>query len=175
VQQTFSSDAVVVVAGMPGAGKTTLIRRTVDPERAIVVDTDDRPRRAPAPLLYVAHYARILLALAGRRPAVIHSRGTNAGLRRAIALLAALRRRPAHLILLDAERGDAEAGQRARGRTIERREMDRHEVRWRRLVAATPRREGWASIVVLDREQAARMGAIEFVDAPELRTAAATM
>jgi GTPase SAR1 family protein len=116
VRLTFSSDAVVVVAGMPGAGKTTLIRRAVDPAVTRVVDTDDRPRRAPAPVLYAVHYARVLAAILGRRPAVIHSRGTHAGLR-----------------------------------------------------------EGWASIVVLDREQAARTCAIEFTAAAELRAAAANM
>jgi GTPase SAR1 family protein len=175
VRLTFSSDAVVVVAGMPGAGKTTLIRRAVDPAVARVVDTDDRPRRAPAPVLYAVHYARVLAAILGRRPAVIHSRGTHAGLRRTIAPLAALRGRPAHLILLDAERAEAEAGQRARGRTIAPAKMDRQATRWRRLVAAVPRREGWASIVVLDREQAARTCAIEFTAAAELRAAAANM
>jgi len=34
VQLTYPSDAVVVVAGVPGAGKTTLIRRAVDPATA---------------------------------------------------------------------------------------------------------------------------------------------
>jgi predicted kinase len=175
VPLSFPSDAVVVVAGMPGAGKTTLIRRAVDPAAACVVDTDDRPRRAPETLLYAAHYARIAAALAGRRPVVIHSRGTHAAARRAIAALAALRRRPAHLILIDAERAEAEAGQRARGRTVAPAEMERQATRWERLMAAIPRREGWASIVVLDREQAARTQAIEFAGAAELRVATATM
>ena len=44
----FSSDAVVVVAGVPGAGKTTLIRRAVDPAAVRVVDTQDRRERGRA-------------------------------------------------------------------------------------------------------------------------------
>ena len=56
MQLSFPSDAVVVVAGVPGAGKTTLIRRAVDREAARVVDTDDRRRGR---LLYPGHYARI--------------------------------------------------------------------------------------------------------------------
>ena len=89
---TFPSDSVVVVAGVPGAGKTTLLRRAVDRSVARVVDTDDRARRGP--LLYPGHYARILAAIAGRRPVVIHSRGTLPLTRRTIALLARLRGRP---------------------------------------------------------------------------------
>jgi predicted kinase len=174
VRLTFSSDAVVVVAGMPGAGKTTLIRRAADRNAARVVDTDDH-RRGPGPARYLAHYARIAVAVAGRRPAVIHSRGTHAAARRAIAGLAALRGRPAHLVLLDAARAEAEAGQRARGRTVGRAEMDRQTRRWRRLVTALPGDEGWASVVVLDRPQAARVGSIEFAAAPEARPVAATM
>jgi AAA domain len=163
VRLTFSSDAVVVVAGLPGAGKTTLIRRTVDRAGARVVDTDDRRSRPrTGSWLYAGHYVRIVAAIAGRAPVFIHSRGTHAWLRRAIVLLAALRGRPAHLILLDAERSQAEAGQRARGRTIGRAEMARHAARWRRLMAQRGAGEGWASVVVLDRDQAARMRSLEF-------------
>ena len=162
----FPSDSVVVVAGVPGAGKTTLIRRAVDRDAVRVVDTDDRRDGRRRPLLYAGHYARIAAAVAGRRPAVIHSRGTHASLRRAIALLAALRGRPAHLVLVDAERGEAEAGQRARGRAVAPAEMERQVERWRRLLASRPEGEGWASVVLLSRDQAARTQAIEF-PAPE--------
>jgi predicted kinase len=172
VELSFPSDAVVVVAGVPGAGKTTLIRRAVDRRVARVIDTDDRRRGR---LLYLGHYARIAAAIAGRRPVVIHSRGTQPAARRAIAALAALRGRPAHLVMLDAARGEAETGQRARGRTVGRAEMDRQVARWRRLMARRPDGEGWASVVVLDRAQAARTEAFTFRAALEPRTAAATI
>jgi AAA domain len=175
VQLSFPSDAVVVVAGVPGAGKTTLIRRAVDREVARVVDTDDRRESGGRRLLYLGHYARIAAAIAGRRPAVIHSRGTHPLARRAIAALAALRGRPAHLVLLDAGRGEAEAGQRARGRTVAPAEMDRQLARWRRLMARRPAGEGWASVIVLDRAQAARAEAFEFRAAVEPCAAAATI
>jgi hypothetical protein len=169
VQLTYPPEAVVVVAGVPGAGKTTLIRRAVDPAAVRVVDTEDRRDAGEAggsSRLYAGHYARILAALAGRRPVVVHSRGTRGALRRMIALLAALRGRPAHLILLDVDRETAEASQRRRGRTVGRREMSRQVSRWRRLVTdrAEDRlaREGWASVVVLDRGQAAEVRALRF-------------
>jgi predicted kinase len=166
VQLTFPADAVVVVAGVPGAGKTTLIRRAVDRDGARVVDTDDHRRGR---LAYVRHYLRIAVAIAGRRPAVIHSRGTHPAARRMIATLAALRGRPAHLVMLDAGREEAEAGQRARGRTVKAGEMDRQVARWRRLMARRP--TGWASVVVLDRRQAAGIEPFAFVPAerPRLR------
>jgi hypothetical protein len=165
VDLTFPSDAVVVVAGVPGAGKTTLLRHAVDRDVARVIDTDDRARRGP--LLYPGHYARILAAIAGRRPVVIHSRGTLPLARRTIALLARARGRPAHLVLLHADRASAEAGQRRRGRVISQQEMDRQVARWHALMAdGGPKGEGWASVQVLDRDAAAQ-ACMRFIGAPQ--------
>jgi hypothetical protein len=175
VQLSFPANSVVVVAGVPGAGKTTLIRRAVDRNLARVVDTEDHREAGGHRLLYAGHYLRIVLAVAGRRPAVIHSRGTHSAARLAIAALAALRGRPAHLVMIDAARVEAEAGQRARGRTVPPAEMDRQLARWRRLMARHPRREGWASVVVLTREQAACTEAFAFVPVRTRVLAAARM
>lgn len=171
---TFAGNAVVVVAGVPGAGKTTLIRRAVDRDVARVVDTDDRREAGRRRLLYPGHYARIAAAIAGRRPVVIHSRGTSAAARRTIGLLATLRGRPAHLVLLDAGRDEAEAGQRRRGRVIDSVEMDRQFRRWHRLLDRGPE-AGWESVTVLDREQAARIDGFAFRPATARPVAAATM
>ena len=129
---TYPDNAVVVVAGLPGAGKSTLIRRAVDRSAVRVVDTDDQ-RRDGGRASNVRHYGHMLAAVWGGRPVVIHSRGTLGTLRRGITLVASLRGRPAHLILLDAPRDAAEAGQRRRGRTIPARRMDREVARWDRL------------------------------------------
>jgi predicted kinase len=169
VQLSFPANAVVVVAGVPGAGKTTLIRRAVDRGGARVIDTDDRREAGRRRGLYAGHYARIAAALVGRTPVVIHSRGTHPAARRAIAALAALRGRPAHLVLLDAARDEAEAGQRARGRTVAAAEMDRQLARWRRLMARRPAHEGWASVTVLHRAQAAGVEAFAFEPAAQRR------
>jgi predicted kinase len=165
MQLTFPPNAVVVVAGVPGAGKTTLIRRAVDRDGARVIDTDDRRQAGRRRLLYPGHYLRIAAAVAGRRPVVIHSRGTQPAARLAIAALAAVRGRPAHLVLLDAARDEAEAGQRARGRTVPEAEMDRQLARWRRLMKRRP--QGWAAVTVLDRRRAAGIEAFAFVPAAE--------
>jgi AAA domain-containing protein len=159
MQLSFEPDAVVVVAGVPGAGKTTLIRRAVDRRSVRVVDTDDEREAGRRRLLYVRHWARIAIALVRRRPLVVHTRGTSAVGRRAIAALARVAGRPAHLLLLDAGRAEAEVGQRRRGRTLPPRAMSRQVARWRRL---RTRGEGWASVVRLDRGAAARVEAIGF-------------
>lgn len=169
---SFPSDSVVVVAGVPGAGKTTLIRRAVDRAAVRVIDTADRREKGVrgAVPLYAGHYLRIAGAIAARRPAVIHSRGTHAASRRLIVLLAALRGRSAHLVLIDADRASAEAGQRARGRAVGERQMRRQVARWRRLVGTVradgrPRGEGWRSVTLLDRAEAAAVEALEFAPA----------
>lgn len=160
----FPSDSVIVVAGVPGAGKTTLLRRAVDPDEATVVDTDDRTRRGP--LLYLGHYARIAAAIALNRPAVIHSRGTKAIARRTILTLAQLRGRPAHLVLLHTDRATAEAGQRARGRTVATSEMDRQVADWQQLLdQGGLHEEGWATVELLTREEAATVASLSFARA----------
>jgi hypothetical protein len=53
--------------------------------------------------------------------------------------------------------------------------MDRQLARWRRLMAHRPVREGWASVVALDRAQATSTDAFEFRRAVEPRPAAATI
>ena len=157
----------IVVAGVPGAGKTTLLRRAVDRDAARVVDTDDRARRGP--LLYPGHYARIAAAIAGGRPAVIHSRGTHPIARRTIALLARLRGRPRTSSCSTPTARPprpASAPAAARSRSDE---MDRQVARWQELLAAGgPTGEGWESVTLLDREQAAEVAAMRFVTAPAL-------
>ncbi len=162
----FTSAAVVVVAGVPGAGKSTLIRRAAPPG-ARVVDTDDaRARGRGGRGLYLRHYARIARAVAGRRPVVIHTRGTRPAARRAIRLLAALAGRPAHLVLVDAPREVAEAGQRERGRTVSQAVMDAEWRRWQRLLIGGVGAEHWRSLDVLSREEAAQVTAFSFGAAP---------
>ena len=161
VRLSFPDNAVVVVAGVPGAGKSTLIRRVVDRSAVEVVDTDDQ-RRDGGRASYVRHYGRIVAAVRGSRPVVIHSRGTVGTLRRAIALVAALHGRPAHLILLDAPRAEAEEGQRRRGRRVSHARMDREVERWARLRRRALRREGWSSVTVLDRPSAAAVEPLQW-------------
>ena len=158
---TYPENAVVVVAGLPGAGKSTLIRRAVDRSAVRVVDTDDQ-RRDGRRASYVRHYGHMLAAVWGRQPVVIHSRGTLGTLRRLITLASSLRGRPAHLILLDAPREAAEAGQQRRGRLVSRSKMDREVARWERIRRRGIRGEGWRSVTVLDRASAATVEGLQW-------------
>jgi predicted kinase len=170
VRLTYPENAVVVVAGLPGAGKSTLIQRAVDRATVRVVDTDDQ-RRSGKRASYVRHYAHMLAAVWGRQPVVIHSRGTLGTLRRLVTLASSLRGRPAHLILLDAPREAAEAGQAERGRRVSRSRMDREAARWARLLArGVPRSERWRSVTVLDRPSAASVDGLQWTQTQPLGT-----
>ncbi len=158
---TYPENAVIVVAGLPGAGKSTLIRRAVDRTAVRVVDTDDQ-RRDGQRASNVRHYGHIVAAVWGRQPVVIHSRGTLGTLRRLITLVSSLRGRPAHLILLDAPRAAAEEGQRRRGRGVSRARMDRESARWERLMRRGVRGEGWDSVLCLDRPSAASVEQLQW-------------
>jgi hypothetical protein len=78
-------------------------------------------------------------------------------------------------VMLDVARDEAEAGQQARGRMVEPAEMDRQLARWRRLMARRPAHEGWASVSVLDRSQAAGIEDFAFRPAVQAAPAAATI
>lgn len=160
---TVEPDAVVVVAGIPGAGKTTLIDRVVDPGHAVIVDVERRRRtgRVPRskPVRIAGHYRRIVGAVLLRTDAfvVVHTRGTSVLGRRLVSALARVRKRPAHLVLLVAPAQEAVDGQKTRGRTIRAGEMGSYVRRFAGVVAdheSIEHREGWTSVTVLDREAA---------------------
>ncbi|AEH08637.1 AAA family ATPase [Candidatus Protofrankia datiscae] len=184
----YPTGTVLIVAGIPGAGKSTLIRRvfggSTDPRTQawgtgpLVLDSADirtalrarlgrrLPYRLYRPAVHVAHYARIAgMTLRRGESLVVHECGTRRWARRAITGLARLRHRPVHLILIDTPSADALAGQRARGRSVRSRAFRRHERSWARLRDADPAalyREGWSSIRVLDRRDARALTAIRF-------------
>jgi hypothetical protein len=143
---------VVVVAGLPGAGKTTLVAaepRALDSD-ALRLAWAPRLRGVPyalwRPLMHAWHWVAIWRAL--KRPeGVIVVRPFTAGRLRRAVLRRARRHHPAvHLVVVDATPAEAKAGQRARGRTIGSRAMRRHERRWARAEFA---REPWPTVTRL--------------------------
>jgi hypothetical protein len=143
-----SSD-VVVVAGLPGAGKTTLVAgepRALDSD-AVREYLAPWLRAVPyplwRPLVHAWHWVALWRALKRPEGVIVVRPFTSGRLRRAV-LRRALRHHPAaHLVVVDASPALARAGQEARGRTVRERAMRRHERRWARADFA---REPWTSV-----------------------------
>ena len=165
--------ALLLVAGVPGAGKTTLLARAdtagslvLDPERtreAWQPRLGRLPYRLWRPLLHARHYLDVLAALRRADGLVVHEPGTRPFTRRLLARLAARAGRQPHLLLIDVGRHDALAGQRQRRRHMCRPAFERHWARWEALRRRRGelRREGWAGVLLLDRETVRRLRRIE--------------
>ncbi|MFI0981767.1 AAA family ATPase [Streptomyces sp. NPDC021093] len=171
----FAAGDVVVVSGLPGSGKSTLIRRAVAGVRTI--DSQDvrerwerrMPRSLPyslyRPLVRIAHYAGLRQALRSGESVVVHDCGTQAWVRRWLAREAGRRGRGLRLVLLDVTPEVARDGQRERGRGVSGYAFARH----RRAVGTLVRDAegerlpaGCASAVLLDREAAGALREIGF-------------
>lgn len=173
----FAPGDVVVVSGLPGSGKSTLIRRAA-PGRAIdSQDARDRwERRIPRvlrflpyavyrPFVRIAHYAGLWRELRSGRSVVVHDCGTQSWVRRWLAREARRRGRALHLLLLDVEPATAREGQRARGRGVSGYAFARHRRAVGRLVRDAERGVlpgGCASAVLLDRPAATELMRIGF-------------
>ncbi|MFJ9682839.1 AAA family ATPase [Streptomyces sp. NPDC101194] len=179
----FAAGDVVVVSGLPGSGKSTLIRRTVTTARAIdSQDTRDRwarlmPRSLPyvlyRPLVRVAHYRGLWRALRSGESVVVHDCGTQAWVRGWLARDARRRGRVLHLVLLDVTPQTAKEGQRERGRGVSGYAFARHRRAVGKLLRGTETGllpPGCASAVLLDREAAGALGRITFATTPKGRT-----
>ncbi|MDF3302428.1 AAA family ATPase [Streptomyces sp. K1PA1] len=170
----FGPRDLVVVTGLPGSGKTTLMHRAVHGVRIDSQDTRDRwdaraPRLLPyalyRPVVRLAHYAGLRRALRRGGGMVVHDCGTQAWVRGWLARAARRRGGRLHLLLLDVAPGAALAGQRDRGRGVSRYAFLRHRRAAARLLRAVERGEpprGCASATVLDREAADALGRIGF-------------
>ncbi|MER6422599.1 AAA family ATPase [Streptomyces sp. NPDC001137] len=162
----FGPRDLVVVTGLPGSGKSTLMERAVRGIRIDSQDARDRweartPRFLPyalyRPLVRLAHYAGLRRALRSGEGVVVHDCGTQAWVRGWLAREARRRGGTLHLLLLDVTPGTALDGQRERGRGVSRYAFLRHRTAAARLIRAVERGdlpEGVGSAVLLDRDAA---------------------
>lgn len=170
----FGPRDLVVVTGLPGSGKSTLMRRTVPGRRIDSQDTRDRwdgrmPRFLPygvyRPLVRLAHYAGLRRALRSGEGIVVHDCGTQAWVRRWLAREARRRGGTLHLLMLDVTPEEALAGQRDRGRGVSRYAFLRHRAAANRLLRSVERGElpaGCGSAILVDRDAAGTLRRIGF-------------
>ncbi|MFE0699002.1 AAA family ATPase [Streptomyces sp. NPDC058872] len=174
---TFAPGDLVVVSGLPGSGKSTLMKRAAE---GLGIDSQDARERWEArmprilpyavyrPLVRLAHYAALHRALRSGAGVVVHDCGTQAWVRGWLAREARRRGRGLHLLLLDVTPDTAKAGQRARGRGVSAYAFARHRRAVGRLVRAAESGNlphGCASATLLDRDAADALRAIGFREA----------
>ena len=157
-----------MLAGLPGAGKTTLARSWAASTACTVLDSEQvTARLSPAarvvgyarvrPVVHALHLLRVLLALTGpARQLVLTDPGTSPVRRRVLFALAHASGRRVHLRLLDVPAKLAVAGQHSRQRVVPVTSMRRHLLRWHRLrqqLAMTGTVTGADTVVVLTRQR----------------------
>jgi predicted kinase len=164
----------VVVSGLPGGGKSTLIKRAVEGGGIDSQDVRERwerrmppglPYAAYRPLVRVAHYWGLWRVLRSGASAVVHDCGTQSWVRALLAAAARRRGRALHLVLLDTSPEEALAGQAARGRGVSSYAFARHRgavARLLRDIEAGRLPAGCASATLLDRRSAASVTRIGF-------------
>ncbi|WP_098730837.1 AAA family ATPase [Brevibacterium epidermidis] len=138
---------LIVVAGVPGAGKTEALRTLrVRSPRARLADPEGMRRRLRhwlpwlpygivRPILHTIAHLRVLAQIFNKPggPLVIHDPGTRRWSRRLIVRLAGILGYRPMIVFIDTDRDSALCGQAQRKRLVRRRAFDRHWRRWSEL------------------------------------------
>ena len=171
---------MVLLAGIPGAGKRTLLRRLFTEDGPVRVFDSERIRNRwmPAlgflpyawwrPFVHLVYYVTVLSGMRrGGGPMVVHDCATRLWVRKLLGWRARRAGRPVHLILLDVPGDLARNGQWARGRVVRSGSMATHCRRWPELIEKATDDPAYVvpgarSALVLTRGQADQLTRIEF-------------
>lgn len=173
----YPAGDIVVVSGLPGSGKSTLMRRTRPVARVLLIDSQyvrERwarrlgsrlPYQLYRPLVRIDHYARLRRAVRAGGSLVVHDCGTLPWVRWWLTRQARRYGRGVHVVVLDVPAEVARARQEARGRAVSRYAFARHRWAHRRLLDSA--RDGGlaaacASVLVLDGAAAGAPRGISF-------------
>ena len=174
---------LVVIGGLPGGGKTTLLRRLLAEESTGVRGFDSEqvttrlrgagvriPYRVLRMWVHPWHWWRVLCGIRGAVPVVVLTDPWTSPWWRALVLRAARRAgRSVRLVLIDVPPELAESGQASRGRAISARAMRRHTVRWGRFRQTVEDRNsdgGASAALIFDQQRAGRLTLAETLGAP---------
>jgi predicted kinase len=165
VRLALPGRTLLLVAGMPGAGKSTLLASLPATEGLVVLDSETQraalrpiavgvPYSWQRPVVHLMHRTAVVgAALSATPTVVVHLPATQPSIRAAMARLAAVTGREAHLLWLHVDAAEARRGQYARGRVVQEASFFAHARRAERTAAELLRDPppGWRSVTVLDR------------------------
>lgn len=143
---SYPVDAVVVVSGLPGRGKSTLLHRwskaafVIDPRLVHVACEAVMPAWLPyavyRPWARWRYFRWLRTAVRGGGPLLVHDCGGRPWMRRWLSRSTGRQGRELHLVVLDVGVAEALSGQAARSRWAPRRAFDRHHRGLDRLLQA---------------------------------------
>ncbi|GAA1708622.1 ATP-binding protein [Streptomyces yatensis] len=184
----YPANAVVVVSGLPGSGKSTLMERwsnaapAIDPRAVRLACEAAMPDWLPygvyRPWARLRHFQWLRRRIRRMSPLLVHDCGSRPWLRRWLARHSRREQRELHVVLLDVGVDEALTGQKARGRWAPPCVFARHQRGLDRLLRAVsgpdtaypddavrpvpePVAEA-ASMVLLDRISRKHVGAAVF-------------